>query len=102
MRHRRHLGGKRPLVRRHRSWRRGRRTRLGHRLGQLRAWSRGCRAGLRPEPLAAMLRTAGFSAIQTGSIAAIRRQQRRAAPFPRSLTVGVYDDFWLTATKPTG
>ena len=60
------------------------------------------RDGLQPEPLAAMLRAAGFIAIETGSIGPIRRAQRRAAPFPRSLTIGVYDDFWITATKPAG
>jgi ubiquinone/menaquinone biosynthesis C-methylase UbiE len=60
------------------------------------------RDGLRPEPLAAILSAAGFSSIQTGSIAAIRTHQRRASPFPRSLTVGVYDDFWLTAAKAAG
>jgi ubiquinone/menaquinone biosynthesis C-methylase UbiE len=58
------------------------------------------RNGLRPGPLVAILRQAGFVNIEIGSIAAIRRQQRRAAPFPRSLTVGVYADFWLTAGKP--
>lgn len=58
--------------------------------------------GLRPAPLADMLRHAGFAPIETGSIAAMRREQRRAAPFPRSLAVGVYDDFWLTAAKPHG
>jgi len=56
--------------------------------------------GLRPAPLASLLQAAGFETIETGSIAAIRREQRRAAPFPRCLTVGVYDDFWLTASKP--
>jgi ubiquinone/menaquinone biosynthesis C-methylase UbiE len=56
--------------------------------------------GLRPEPLAEMLLAEGFGAVETGSIAAIRREQRRAAPFPRSLTVGVYRDFWMSAAKP--
>jgi ubiquinone/menaquinone biosynthesis C-methylase UbiE len=58
------------------------------------------RDGLQPGPLVAILREAGFVDVEIGSIAAIRRQQRRAAPFPRSLTVGVYEDFWLTAGKP--
>lgn len=57
-------------------------------------------AGLRPGPLADLLRAAGFAGVETGSIAPVRRAQRRAAPFPRSLTVGVYDDFWLSAIKP--
>ncbi|GEM_PF-3916468 len=58
------------------------------------------RDGLRADALATILREAGFVDIKVGSIASVRRQQRAAAPFPRSLTVGVYDDFWLTAAKP--
>jgi SAM-dependent methyltransferase len=58
------------------------------------------REGLRPEPLAALLRQSGFVDIRIGSIAPIRRQQRRGARFPRALTVGVYHDFFLTASKP--
>ena len=58
--------------------------------------------GLRPPLLASLLGDAGFEAARTGSLAGIRRAQRRAAPFPRSLTVGVYRDFWLTAAKPDG
>ncbi len=57
------------------------------------------RDGLRPRPLSSFLEATGFSNIETGSIAPIRRAQRRAAGFPRRLTVGVYDDFWLTASK---
>ena len=34
---------------------------------------------------------------QPGSV---RRPQRRAAGFARGLTVGVYDDFCMTAMKP--
>jgi ubiquinone/menaquinone biosynthesis C-methylase UbiE len=60
------------------------------------------RAGLRPRPLADILSAAGFVDVRVGSIAPIRRQQRRGARFPRSLTVGIYDDFWLTAVKPGG
>jgi hypothetical protein len=55
--------------------------------------------GLRSQPLSSLLKSAGFSNIETGSIGAIRRAQRKAAGFPRALTVGVYDDFWLTASK---
>lgn len=58
--------------------------------------------GLRAAPLAEMLRGAGFSDVSVGSIATVRRAQRRAAPFPRSLTVGVYRDFWMSAAKPAG
>ena len=58
------------------------------------------RNGLRAAPLAAMVRDAGFTEVCTGSIEPIRRAQRRAAGFARGLTVGVYDDFWMTAVKP--
>lgn len=58
------------------------------------------RDGLRPEPLAALLREAGFADVRIGSIAPIRRLQRRGAGFPRSLKVGVYRDFFLTAVRP--
>ncbi len=57
------------------------------------------RDGLRPEPLSTLLDGAGFSAVRIGSIGTIRRAQRKAAGFPRSLTVGVYDDFWIGAEK---
>jgi ubiquinone/menaquinone biosynthesis C-methylase UbiE len=58
------------------------------------------RDGLRPAPLAAMLRDAGFTDIQNGPIATIRRHQRRAARFPHALMLGAATDFWLTAAKP--
>lgn len=58
------------------------------------------RDGLRPGPLAALLEGTGFAGIETGSIAPIRRAQRKAAGFPRSLTVGTYRDFWVGAVKP--
>jgi ubiquinone/menaquinone biosynthesis C-methylase UbiE len=58
--------------------------------------------GLTPEPLMAILNAAGFADIKTGSIKAIRREQRKAARFPRSLAVGIYNDFWMTATRPLG
>ena len=57
--------------------------------------------GLRPGPFIAMLQAAGFERIETGPITAIRHAQRKAARFPRSLAVGIYDDFWLTAHRPT-
>ena len=57
--------------------------------------------GLRAPPLAAIVRRAGFTDVATGSIKPVRRAQRRAAGFARGLTVGVYDDFWMTAAKPT-
>jgi SAM-dependent methyltransferase len=57
------------------------------------------RDGLRPGPLSDLLNGAGFSAVRIGSIGNIRRAQRTAAGFPRCLTVGVYDDFWMSAEK---
>jgi ubiquinone/menaquinone biosynthesis C-methylase UbiE len=57
------------------------------------------RDGLRPAPLSFLLESAGFTGVEVGSIANIRRAQRKAAGFPRSLTVGVYDDFWMGAVK---
>ena len=57
------------------------------------------RDGLRPGPLSTLLETAGFTSIRIGSIGNIRRAQRKAAGFPRSLTIGVYDDFWMGAVK---
>ncbi len=57
------------------------------------------RHGLRPEPLSSLLETAGFTSIKRGPLSHIRRTQRKAAGFPRSLTVGVYNDFWMGAVK---
>jgi ubiquinone/menaquinone biosynthesis C-methylase UbiE len=57
------------------------------------------REGLRAEPLARMLRAAGFDGMDIGSLSQVRRAQRKAADFPRSLTVGVYRDFWMGAAK---
>ncbi len=56
--------------------------------------------GLRPAPLVAVMRDAGFAEVATGSIAPIRRAQRQATGFARGLTVGAYDEFWMTAVKP--
>lgn len=55
--------------------------------------------GLRAGPLKALLREAGFTDIEVGSLHRIRRTQRKAAGFPRSLTCGVFDDFWMSARK---
>lgn len=57
------------------------------------------RDGLRADALAGLVRGAGFSEVRIGSVGAVRRQQRRAAGFPRCLTLGVYDDFWMSAVK---
>ena len=57
------------------------------------------RDGLRAPALAHLAHTAGLTAIDSGTLRPIRRAQRRAAPFPRNWTVGVYRDFWMVAVK---